>query len=395
MRYVETFRNADSARTIRHQAWTPEHSKLQCLPVAAKIGELPEEVWRPGNEGRLVLCYGAPRDRSSHLMVEVPPDYSGRPLQTVAGAEAYDPLSSPEALNVFTRLDFSRDDQLVNFYARFGVVGFPSRHTELHQWRNSDGYDSAFPSEMEFGRGWGDRLELGGEPVWWLQERADELRFILKLYRSLAANDVRSLRGLLGKAQSGHEVAGFAVRLGDSGYQLWTGAGLRVGEVEEPLSQFGTFGYRLIHFPRSPSAQRPPRRAWRALTPLEARQSAQDIIADLVNLRLARVRRIAFPSAGAELTPLNPFVGQWACETLLEAMYVHILAIITGESRLRRCGACGSLFGVPRLETGRPKQYCDRRCRWKANKREQRKPDRQRARASQSRARDGSDVLRR
>jgi hypothetical protein len=71
-------------------------------------------------------------------------------------------------------------------------------------------------------------------------------------------------------------------------------------------------------------------------------------------------------------TAARPFVPRWECVGLLNALYVHFYDLITGNGELRRCPGCDDLYPVPRVQRGRPKVYCERRCQNAAAKRAQR-----------------------
>jgi len=267
----------------------------------------------------------------------------------------YDPTTKPDLLRRFVDLDFSQDSEIVRFYEDFGPLGIPDqddlRPYGHREWRS-----------------------LGGEPVWWLKQKAAELRALMELYYGLQTRSTRRLRRLLGPVYM-LEV-GLPAPSPDAwveDYMYRAGAGL-------PPSDSGF----CPSLPRPADARGngflvPQRMAGRVarLTGRECTKWASYLVSSWVNRHLESVRRVVgipqpepWRTKDAERAA-RPFVPRWHCHRLLDALYVHFYDIITGNGELRRCLNCSDLYPVPVVQRGRPKKYCTRRCQNAANKRTQ------------------------
>jgi len=271
--------------------------------------------------------------------------------------EPYAPLRDPRLLGDFMHL-FGReqapaDSEIVEFYARYGP---------LRDWTEGDG--AKVPS-------WAlrlrpeDRRHLRGEarlllcePVWWLCERARELRLTYDLYIALRERRTPLLRSVVGEVPKGRYIK--ELRIAD-------------GRITGDLIDRPDLNHRrhqTSSIPRSRRSLETSRRAWRTQMDEACMGLCTGLLARQLNAAEARSTRrwVGGRHAIVDLekdTPLGTrprgsldLTRVRTVDNLVSAMYLHLGELVGRDMILRQCPGCGRLF-YPR----RPNQkHCDARC---------------------------------
>jgi len=139
-----------------------------------------------------------------------------------------------EFMHLFGGETEATDAKVIDFYARYGP---------LREWVRRE--NGTFPT-------WGLRLESQAqeqlpseararlcEPLWWLRERARELRLTYDLYRALKENRVAFIRALIGGVPQGKRLIGLSILGGRIIRDVTDDDGRKVGS-----SQGGQFLHR-------------------------------------------------------------------------------------------------------------------------------------------------------
>jgi len=209
------------------------------------------------------------------------------------------------------------------------------------------------------------------EPLWWVRERALEVRLTYDLYVALKEDKVSSLRALLGGVPEGKRIlsmymlAGSIMRDLVSEQEVGRGDNLSTheGVVRRPA---GSFALDFLAVGTEPT-QSP----LRPLTEDECRHWARSLLAGQLNAAERRTRR--------EWTPIDDFLPQasakgepagagpsgglglvWGCrfDSLTTAIYLQIAHLAQRNIALRQCLGCQRLFYSRR----RNHRYCDAYC---------------------------------
>jgi len=274
----------------------------------------------------------------------------------LADTEWYSPLRERDLVGEFMHLfgeGDADDEQVIHFYARYG----PLRERVMR-----DGW--AFPA-------WGMRLEneaqgqlpseartLLCEPLWWLRERARELRLTYDLYRALRENRVAFVRALIGGIPPGKMLIGLSISGGRVIRDVTDDDGRKVSSfsIEQfPASEEGEengeqrlrqlndgecigWGNDLLASQLSIGEQRSVRRWSRVLvTPGRPRRGGPDGEPPPGALRLVRAR-----------SPRD----------LLGAMYLQLGELAEDHALMRQCEGCERLFFPGRSD----QRFCDSSC---------------------------------
>lgn len=331
------------------------------------------------------------------------------------GSWFYDPLADGcKALSRFLSLDWGRDDEIVRFCRDFGVPGaydILTWPTVLHTRRYwaMEVYDAYRGPWGELSESDTQRLPTPddlrddlktAEPVWWLKKQQDEIRLLLDVYQAWQQNQIGELRRVFGPV-----FAALPVLLqfpGDTPFvppHAFTRVSLHsaLGEGPLPGGQWpvddlirvpsdGALAIHLksvdstpyIHLPlcQDPYTASLPQRQ---LTPRECQAYARLLISRRISAHLQNVRRrITIPTDFSSrfedrFRPAheeNRVLATWHFASLLEALYLRVLGIVTGQARLDRCPECSARFELPLVWPGRRKLYCEPRC---SNRHRQRK----------------------
>jgi hypothetical protein len=269
----------------------------------------------------------------------------------------YFPLSEPALFEEFLRVFGSEgppsDDSVIRFYARYGP---------LWEYCMRDG--QRFPA-------WAERLDperqakladearlLLCEPLWWVGERAQELRLTYDLYVALKDNRLTSLAGILGTVPRGKKIIGM---------ELVAGRLIRdiVDEKEIGKARAGSFSME-----RHEVNSKSPGGDMRRLTDDECRRWANVLLSTQLNAAEERSQRkwilyepIPVASTGGERSgkprseSLN-LVRTRSVEELTTALYLHLGDLVEQVAVLRECLGCHGLFRPGRSD----QEYCSARC---------------------------------
>jgi hypothetical protein len=271
-------------------------------------------------------------------------------------SEAYAPLRETGLLGSFLSL-FGRDEappdpEVIGFYAKYGPLG---------EWVDCNGVRTpAWALRLRAEDQRNLRVEarlMLCEPVWWLRERARELRLTYDIYAALAERRADLLRSIVGELPQGKEI------------RLEITAG-RVVPIVSDLPDLLTPpspGPSMPRSRRSRAASRAARRAQvdqhyiRLCTGLLARQlnSAED----RSTRRWANSNTVAVDldkdKPLGKRAPVSPDLTRVRIvDSLTAAMYLQLGELVAQQMALRHCPGCGRLF-YPRRAT---QAYCDSRC---------------------------------
>jgi len=264
----------------------------------------------------------------------------------------YLPLREPELmgefLHVFGRDRSPTDAEVIGFYARYG----PIRESVMREGKRYPAWAERLEPE--------DEARLSGvaraglcEPLWWLRERARELRLTYDIYVALVEDRKAVLHAILGDIPRGKYlrraqiVAGRIVR--------------DVADTPIPLPP-----------PRDPST--PPSKAglhaWRVQRDELSRRVAADLLADQLNKAEAKSKRLWVVSGRAWATSRKGepegepradalrLVRTRRISDLMTAMYLQLGEFVEERTVLRQCPGCDRLFHPAR----RNQDYCTARC---------------------------------
>jgi hypothetical protein len=265
-------------------------------------------------------------------------------LHILAWNEPYAPLVDPDVLGEFIRVFASAtppsDDQIEDFYRRFGAV------RDLEWITGLTAEDQGQVSELT-------RLGLR-EPVWWVCELASELRVCCELYRGLRDSDVEVLQATLRVAPSTGKLADILL-LGGELKKIWA-------TPQEMQRKVGSIGEWVE------SAEDP----GRPMTADECQHWAREILRRQLNRYEARAHRQWVHSAEVPWDALrpddpltqakeNPMLGAFRTltfDSLIVALYLQLSDCVERGDLLRRCQGCDRFF-FP----ARPNQYyCQGKC---------------------------------
>jgi len=321
-------------------------------------GEVPTGLWprvratvRPLNDWEIPLG-GHVRD---YRMVEFSQLQKGMHVPDWTGL--YSPLGEPalfeEFLRVFGGEERPSDSSVIRFYARYGP---------LWEFVMRDG--QRFPA-------WAERLDpehqaklpdearlLLCEPLWWLGERAEELRLTYDLYMALKDNRLTALAGILRAVPRGKKTIGMAIVAGRLVRDI-------VDEKEVGKARVGSFSVE-----RHEVDSKSRGAGLRRLTDEECKRWANVFVSTQLNAAEERSRRrwvldepVPLAPPGGERTgkprsgSLNLMRAR-SVEDLTTALYLHLGDLVEQEAVLRQCRGCRGLFRPGRSD----QEYCSARC---------------------------------
>jgi hypothetical protein len=264
----------------------------------------------------------------------------------------YQPLRTPELLGEFLHVfggERSPSDAAVtSFYARFGPIteSVPRDGKPFPAWAER------LEPEAVAGLSVAARLLLC-EPVWWLRERARDLRLTYDIYLALVEDRKAFLRSLLGDLSPRQ-------RLRKA--QIVGGRIIRdvVDALLPPPSRRAS----------SPEAKRVSLRTWEAQRDEYSARVAADLLADQLNKAEAQSRRLWVVTgrawargrkgepAGQPRPDALRLVRTRYVSDLVTAMYLQLGECVEGRTILRQCPGCDRLFYPAR----RNQEYCTARC---------------------------------
>jgi len=270
----------------------------------------------------------------------------------------YPPLREPDLLGEFIHLFGSdrpaSERKVLEFYGRYGPL-----------WEYATAEDERIPAWMlRLKPGLRAKLQPEAragycEPLWWLEEKARELRLTYDLYVALKEDRPESLRAILGAAPEGKVVVGAYIVVGQIVRDL-------VDEEAKGPRKAGSFSIE----PEPPMGSS--QCQLRPFTDDEARHWGRVVLIGQLNAAEARSSRRWFAreeilahaysqegesDACSEVAPPD-LVRVRTFEGLTTAFYLQIADLVERDAPLKCCTGCGRLFHPTRSD----QVYCDARC---------------------------------
>jgi hypothetical protein len=257
----------------------------------------------------------------------------------------------PDFLHLFGGQRAAPEKEVEQFYARYGC---------LHEQVKIEGKEVPAWVERLAPE---DRKQLSSEartslcePIWWLQERARDLRLTYELYLALKERRTAALRAMLGGVPEGKRIMGMGITRGTV---------IRTVTDDEPGRKVGSFSLETDAAEESGgnSTDDPARAVIRArsLRPLgeeECRYWAGLLLASQLSIGEEGSKRRWSPYVpiSESLTPKEqrtlgqPTAGSvglvryLSSENLLAAMCVQLGEVVYNDTVLRQCPGCNRLF---------------------------------------------------
>jgi len=269
----------------------------------------------------------------------------------------YSPLRKRDLVGEFMHLfggdSEATDAKVIDFYARYGPVRERVRRE-----------DDTFPT-------WGLRLEsqaqeqlpseataLLCEPLWWLRERARELRLTYDLYRALKENRVAFIRALIGGIPQGKRLIGLSISGGRVIRDVTDDDGRKVGS------------FSIEQLPADEAGDEDESQQLRHLDDDECIGWGNDLLATQLNIgeqrSVRRWSRVIFTPGparrgGPDGDPPEGamrLVRSRAARDLLGAMYLQLGELADEASAMRQCDGCRRFFFPKRTD----QRFCDSHC---------------------------------
>ena len=343
-------RTSDKSNQERTQLRPPPYGL--CAPgglwirVRARIRRLQEGEWPEGLE--LV------DDR----MVEFGGEHQGLLIED--WTELYQPLQHPELWPEFVRV-FAGDTppsapEVIRFYAHYG----PLRVMEDAKERPQPAWVCRLSRQAR--RQLSPEASQGlCEPLWWLREKAQEVKLTYELYAALCQGRLEELVARLGPVPKGSRIT----RVGIAQGRL-----VRWATEEEPGARQSRRRAGSVALPEPLPPQLPAKVACRALAPEEARTLVLELLAAQLNQGEERsYRRWAvyqpLPLGDRRTEPWGEpsptsleLVRDQYFHDLVAAMYLQLGEVVSQRSLLRVCPGCRRLFYPGR----RDQLYCSKHC---------------------------------
>jgi len=259
----------------------------------------------------------------------------------------------PEFLHVFGGGRTAPEKEVEGFYARYGC---------LHEQVGIEG--NAVPA-------WAERLApedrkqlspevwtLLCEPIWWLQERARDVRLTYDLYLALKEKRTASLRAMLGGVPEGKRIIGMGITRGTVIRTVTgddPGAGRRAGSFSMETDPADDSRREAADDQAGDVISA---RSLRPLTEEECRSWAGVLLASQLNIgeegskrRWSRYLNVPQFPTPKDQRPLGKptadsvgLVRYLSCENLLAAMYMQLGELVYNDTVLRQCPGCNRLF---------------------------------------------------
>jgi hypothetical protein len=259
----------------------------------------------------------------------------------------------PDFLHLFGSARTAAEGEVVEFYARYGAL----REQVVIEGNAVPAWAERLAAE--------DRERLSSdargslcEPIWWLQERARDLRLTYDLSLALKEKRTAALRAMLGGVPEGKRIIGMGITRGTV---------IRTVTDHNPAAgpKAESFSMETDSADDSRGEAAPDHagtvinaRSLRPLTEQECRGWAGMLLASQLNEGEARSKRRwspyvnipEFPTLKEQWTLGEPtadsvgLVRYRSCEDLLAAMYVQLGELVYKDTVLRQCPGCGRLF---------------------------------------------------
>jgi hypothetical protein len=291
-------------------------------------------------------------------MVEFASDQQGMLIED--WFDLYQPLLEPELWPEFVRLFADETPpsapEVIRFYGRYGPLRVTAEEgkKQAPAWTQRLSERARRRLAPEAGRGL-------CEPLWWLQEKARELKLTYEVYAALQQGRLSELAARLGPVPEGKQI----IQVSIEGDQLVRWA---VDEEAEGKRQRGRASSAPVE--ERLSAEPSPGVASRALLQEEARHLAMQVLAGQLNQGEERgYRRWAvyqpLPLGDRRRQPWGEpspaslaLVRDQYFRDLLAAMYLLLGELVAQRSVLRVCSGCRRLFYPGR----RDQVYCSKHC---------------------------------
>ena len=332
---------AQQAHPVPHGSWSRVRARIRPL----RPSEAPAAS--PTLDGRMVEFFRVYR---GGLEPDWPEDWSYNPLR--------EPKLLTDFLHVFGRDQAPTDEEVIDFYGRYGRLG---EHTTVQT-----------AAGIQYAPLWIDRLEPEDqqqlvlekkglpwcEPVWWLRERGREMRLLYQLYLGLQENRLNSLRSLLGPVPEGKWICGIEILAGtvirDVAAEHTRVPGLPDESTRERLSAAPPESERKLQPLSDEECVRWARRLLASrLTAGEGRT-----FTEWVDVRQALECATKGEPDGSPRSGTAGLVRVRPVQSLLAALYVHLVQLVSAGVVLRQCPGCDRLFYPGRSD----QEYCDPRC---------------------------------
>jgi len=276
----------------------------------------------------------------------------------LAYTEWHSPLRERDLVGEFMHLFGGEveatDAKAIDFYARYG----PLRERVIRE-------GSEFPT-------WALRLEpeaqgqlsaearvLMCEPLWWLRERARELRLTYDLYRALKEDRLSFVRALVGGIPQGKQLIGLSI----------TGGRVIRDVTDDDGRKVGSFSIEQLPAGEEEKADGE-EQSRRPLSDDECIGWGNDLLATQLSIgeqrSARRWSRVIFSSGparrggpdGEPPTGALRLVRSRSARDLLAAMYLQLGELVNESALMRQCGGCRRLFFPKRVD----QRFCDSRC---------------------------------
>jgi len=276
----------------------------------------------------------------------------------VADTDWYSPLRARDLLGEFMHLFGGEveatDEKVIDFYARYG----PLRERVQQKGASFPTWALRLETEAQEQLSTEARLLLC-EPLWWLRERARELRLTYDLYRALKEDRLSFVRTLIGGIPEGKRLIGVSI-LG----------GRVIREVtDDDGRKVGSFSIEYLPADEDAEADRK-QQALRPLSDDECVGWGNDLLAYQLNIgeqrSARRWSRVIFTPGPARLggpdgeppTGASRLVRSRATRDLVGAMYLQLGELVEKDALMSQCEGCRRLFFPKRTD----QRFCDSRC---------------------------------
>ena len=271
-------------------------------------------------------------------------------MQIIDYVAFYDPMPDLDLIGVFIHIFADHqpsDTQVIDFYDRYGPL---SHHETVDGeslpawvWRLQPEDREKLSTEARFGQ---------CEPLWWVRERAMELRLSYDLWAALRQYNVPALRALLGGVPEGKVLTGIAIVAGRVVHTV-------VDEKDVGRGQAGSFSLESHAANAAAGSIRP-------LTDDECRLWGRRALAAQLNVGESRTKREwaarddLFIQASSREPPKGTpdLVRVTGFHGLDTALHLQLAELVDRDLILRQCIGCQRLFYPRRTD----QRYCTAAC---------------------------------
>jgi len=322
--------------------------------------------WWPQVRARIRALHdwevSADADLRDRRMVEYFRHRPGMMVETDA-IDWYPPQQHTALLGDFMHLfgpdSDASDAKVIEFYGRYGPL------RERVRWEGEELPAWVLRLEPEARQQLSTEVQLHlCEPLWWLRERAQELRISYDLYLALKGNRLSFVRSLIGGVPEGKRLLQVQIIAGK----------VTKAVAEDDGKKVGSFS---IEWLDADDDAEPPARL-RPLTDDQCQWWGESLLALQLNTGEQRSRRrwsqlLPISITGKKYDPVGEpapasvgLVRSRAARDLLGVMYLQLGDLVAKHALLRECEGCRRLFYPARID----QRFCDSRCGDAARQRE-------------------------